>query len=50
MILNLTEEFRKELKNSKKFLSIVEMLLDEVPWGFFNGASQGKPLGVGLES
>jgi hypothetical protein len=50
MIFNLIEEFRKEPKNSKKFMSIVEVILDEVPWGFFDGASQGQPPGEGPEN
>jgi hypothetical protein len=42
LVLNLIEEFRCETKIPKQHKPFMHDSLEGIPWGFFNGASQGN--------
>jgi hypothetical protein len=50
LICHLAIFFKKDLGKKKQCIPTMPMLVEETPWGFFDGASQGHPpiCGVGV--
>jgi hypothetical protein len=48
LVSNISSEFKSEHKIPKQRKPIMPPLIEGVPWGYFNGASQGHPMHCGV--